>query len=117
MQAALGEHRPAVEALMVLARDPDGQPVAIVIANAFAANSDEARASLAPFAASELATAANSKAEAEPSSLEKLLTDSINPMTGLGAAEQRGRHGVDGPKTADAVGAAAEQIQRALNHR
>ncbi len=114
VQAALGEHRPAVEALMVLARGLDGQPVAIVIANAFGASADEARAGLAPFAASELATVAISKAEAAPSSLEKLLTDSINPMTGLGS----GGYAVDTlwtAKTADAVAVAAEQMQRAAS--
>ena len=114
VQAALGEHRPAVEALMVLARDADGQPVAIVIANAFAASIDEARASLAPFAAGEFAMAAGFKTEATPSSLEKLLTNSTNPMTGLGF----GGYAVDTvwtEKTADAVGAAAEQIQRAAS--
>ena len=114
VQAALGEHRPVVEALMVLARDADGQPAATVFANAFAASADEARASLAPFAASELATAAASKTEAAPSSLETLLTDSINPMTGLGS----GGCAVDTvwtSKTADAVAAAANQVQRAAS--
>ena len=116
VQAALGDQRLAVEALMVLARDGDGQPVAIVMANAFAANSDAARASLAPFAASALSSAAELKVEAAPSSLENLLTDSNNPMTGSNAASSA----VDTvwtARTADAVGAAAEQIQRALSPR
>jgi FAD/FMN-containing dehydrogenase len=114
VQAALGDQRPAVEALMVLARGMDGQPAATVFANAFAVSADEARASLAPFAASELATAAVSKTEAAPSSLEKLLTDGINPMTVFGL----GGHAVDTvwtSKTADAVAAAVEQIQRAAS--
>ncbi len=112
VQEALGESPPSLEVLMVLAQGPGGQPVAMVFANAFAARADEARARLAPFAASEWAAEALSKIEAAPSSLEKLLTDKLNPMTGIGP----GACAVDSvwtAKSADAVAAAAEQLHRA----
>ena len=114
VQQAMGEQAPSIEVQMVLARGQGGQPVVIVTANAFAASADEARASLAPFAAGELAQAAVLKVEAAPSSLEKLLNDSANPMTGFGF----GAHAVDTVWTArpaDAVAAAAEQLLRAAS--
>lgn len=114
VQEALGDNPPSLEVLMVLALDPGGQPVAMVFANAFAARADESHARLAPFAASEWAGEALSKVEATPSSLEKLLTDKLNPMTSVGV----GACAVDSvwtAKPADAVAAAAEQLQRAAS--
>lgn len=111
VEQAMGADPPSIEVLMVLAHGPGGQPVAIVIVNAFAASVDEARASLAPFAGSELAKAAVFKMEAQPSSMEKLLEGSINPLTGFGYGAQA----VDVFWTArgsEAVAAAAQQMAR-----
>ena len=114
IEQAMAASPPAVEILMVLAHGPGGQPAAIVIVNAFADSGDEARASLAPFATSELARAAMFKLEAGESSLEKLLLDSVNPMTGFGF----GGYAVDTlwtHRTSEAVAIAAEHIGRAAS--
>jgi len=114
VQDALGEKPQSLETLMLLAQDCAGQPVAMLIANAFGSTADEARASLARFAASDLAKEALFKVEAEASSLEKLLTDPANPMTGHGLTACA----VDSiwtAKPADALAAAAEQPQRAAS--
>ena len=114
LQEALPDNPASLEVLMVLARGPAEQPVAMLFANAFAARVDEAHARLAPFAASEWAGEALSKVEATPSSLEEVLTDKLNPMTGAGV----GACAVDSiwtAKPADAVAAAAEQVQRAVS--
>ncbi|MEN9628277.1 MAG: hypothetical protein RJA10_1504 [Pseudomonadota bacterium] len=114
VEQAMGANPPSVEVLMVLAHGPGGAPVAIVIANAFAASADEARASLAPFAAGELAKAAVFKVEAAPGTMEQVLVDSINPMTGFGF----GGYAVDTiwtSRPADAVAAAAGQMGQAAS--
>ena len=99
---------------MLLAQGADAQPVATVTVTAFAATADEARASLAPFASSEFAEAALTKTEAQPSSLEKLLMDGVNPIPRDGLAS----YAVDSIWTAradEAVAAAAEHIARAAS--
>lgn len=109
---AMGTQAPSIEVLMVLAHGPGGQPVAIVIVNAFAASVDEAQASLAPFASGELAKAAVFKSEARPTTMEAVLEGSINPMTGFGFGAQA----VDviwTAKGADAVTTAAQHIAKA----
>lgn len=114
VEGAMGTDPPAIEVLMVLAHGPGGQPVAVVIANAFAASGDEARASLAPFAGSGLAKAAVFKAEAQPSSMEKLLEGSVNPMTGFGFGAQA----VDviwTERGSEAVATAAQHVARAAS--
>lgn len=100
---SMGEQAPSIEVLMVLAHGPGGQPVAIVIVNAFAASADEALASLAPFSASELPKAAVFKTEARPTTIEAVLEGSINPLTGFGFGAQA----VDVIWTAQGVNAVA----------
>jgi FAD/FMN-containing dehydrogenase len=112
VEQAMGANPPSIEVLMVLAHGPGGQPVAIVIVNAFAASVDEAKASLEPFAAGELAKAAAFKMEARPTTMEAVLEGSINPLTGFGYGAQA----VDTIWTArgaDAVAAAARAITSA----
>lgn len=114
VEQAMGPNPPSMEVLMVLARGPGGAPVAIVIANAYAASDDEARASLAPFAAGELAKAAVFKVQAAPGTMEQVLVDSINPMTGFGF----GGYAVDTiwtARPAEAVAAAATHIAQAAS--
>lgn len=114
IEQAMGPNPPSMEVLMVLARGPGGAPVAIVIANAYAASADEAQASLAPFAAGELAKAAVFKVEAAPGTIEQVLVDSTNPMTGFGF----GGFAVDviwTARPAEAVAAAATQITQAVS--
>jgi len=114
IEQAMGAKPPSMEVLMVLAHGPGGAPVAIVIANAYAASADEAQASLAPFAAGELAQAALFKVQAAPGTLEQVLVDSTNPMTGFGF----GGYAVDviwTARPAEAVAAAAEHIAKAVS--
>jgi FAD/FMN-containing dehydrogenase len=114
IEQAIGADPPSLEVLMLLAYGPSGQAVAIVIVNAFAASSDEAHASLAPFASSELAKTALFKMEGQSSSMEKVLEVSVNPMTGSGFGAQA----VDVIWTArgsEAVAAAAHHIARAAS--
>ena len=114
IRQALGEQSLGVEVLMVLARGPSGQPVAIVMVNTFAGSLDEARSNLAPFANSALASAAVFKQETKSMSLEKLLIDSVNPMTGFGF----GGYAVDTiwtAKPSEAVAVAAAQFKQAVS--
>ncbi len=114
VQEALGDTAVSLEAQMVLASGAGGQPGVTVMVNAFAASVDEARASLAPFAASELGKAALSKVEAAPSSLEALLADAHNPMARSGA-DSRAVDSAWTSKPADAAAAVAGHMQRAAS--
>ena len=114
LQEITADRRAAVEVRMLLAQGADAQPEAIVSVNAFAASADEARASLAPFGSSEFAKEALSKIEAQPSSLEKLLLEGVDPTLRAGLAS----YAVDSIWTAradEAVAAAAEHIARAAS--
>jgi FAD/FMN-containing dehydrogenase len=115
LQETLGERAQALEVIIALAQGAEGQPVATVFVNAFAASSDEARARLAPFAAGALAGEAISKTEATPSSLEQLLADKGNPVSGAAASAAYAVDSIWTAKPADAVAAAAEQMQRAAS--
>ncbi len=114
VQEALGDAPVSLEAQMVLAAGAGGQAGVTVMVNAFAASVDAARASLAPFAASELGKAALSKVEAAPSSLEALLADAHNPMARSGA-DSRAVDSAWTSKPADAAAAVAEHMQRAAS--
>ncbi len=116
LQEATVQQRDGVEVMLLLARGDGAEPVANVIVNAFASNAAEARAILAPFAASEFAKDALSKSEAQPSSLEKLLHDGIHPSPGNNT--DVASHGVDSIWTANAdaaVAALAEHLPRAAS--
>jgi FAD/FMN-containing dehydrogenase len=116
LQDATTAQRGGVEVLLVVARGDGAEPVVSVIVNAFASSAAEARASLAPFAASEFAKDALSKSEAQPSSLEKLLREGIQPRPGDG--RDAASHGVDSIWTASAesaVAALAEHLPRAAS--
>jgi len=111
IEQAMAQSPGPAEVLMVLAAGPDGQPKTIVLVTAYSATAEQSAATLAPFAASELARASLFKTEATESSMERVLIGSINPMTGFGF----GRYAVDVMWTDDAAGAlrvVAAQMKR-----
>jgi FAD/FMN-containing dehydrogenase len=85
VRSALASRPGPVEVLMVLANGASGgPPVALVMVNIFAADAQEAEECLKPFKSSELAAAAVFKSESQASTMEQVLIDSVNPMTGFG---------------------------------